>query len=47
MVCSHKQVWRAYNLTQNSAGIPFNYLLRDIAQYDLTVDDSLNRIYNA
>lgn len=41
-----EKVWLAYNKTQNNLGIPFHYLLRDIAQYDLTVDDSLNRIYN-
>ena len=40
-------MWLEYNKTQNSAGIPFHYLLRDIAQYDETTDDSLNRIFNA
>ncbi|XP_070541871.1 protein dcd1A-like [Ptychodera flava] len=28
-------------------GVPFTYLLRDILQFDYTVDDSINRIANA
>jgi len=42
-----EKVWDAYKGKKSSEGIPFHYLLRDIAQYDLTVDDSFNRIYNA
>ena len=41
------QQWYGYNGTQSSEGIPFHFLLRDIAQYDQTVDDSFNRIFNA
>ena len=34
-------------MTQSSVGVPFHFLLRDIAQYDNTVDDSFNRIFAA
>eukprot|EP00042_Codosiga_hollandica_P049930 m.587845 g.587845 ORF g.587845 m.587845 type:complete len:423 (+) comp57990_c1_seq2:175-1443(+) len=48
MGVSEKEWWTPPgNVTQSSAGIPFHFLLRDIAQYDLTVDDSLNRIFAA
>ena len=34
-------------MTEHAAGYPFHFLLRDIAQYDMTVDDAFNRIYSA
>ena len=42
-----EKVWDGFTGERSSIGIPFNFLLRDIAQFDKTVDDSLNRIYNA
>lgn len=39
-------MWDAYNETYSPSGIPFHFLMRDAAQYDTTIDDTLNRIYN-
>ncbi|XP_077988524.1 protein dcd1A-like [Glandiceps talaboti] len=33
--------------SESRSGVPFTYLLRDILQFDNTVDDSINRIANA
>ncbi|XP_070543586.1 protein dcd1A-like isoform X1 [Ptychodera flava] len=33
--------------SESRFGVPFTYLLRDILQFDVTVDDSINRISNA
>ena len=40
-------MWWKPDRKDSSIGIPFDFLLRDIAQYDKTYDDSFNRIYNA
>eukprot|EP01119_Soliformovum_irregulare_P002490 TRINITY_DN12738_c0_g1_i1.p1 TRINITY_DN12738_c0_g1~~TRINITY_DN12738_c0_g1_i1.p1 ORF type:complete len:419 (-),score=78.89 TRINITY_DN12738_c0_g1_i1:50-1306(-) len=42
-----EKVWIHYNGTSSRSGIPFHFLLRDILQYDRTIDDGLNRIINA
>ncbi|EGD75487.1 hypothetical protein PTSG_06561 [Salpingoeca rosetta] len=41
-----EKVWLSYNETYARAGIPFHFLMRDIAQYDRTLSDALNRVYN-
>jgi hypothetical protein len=33
--------------TESRIGVPFTFLLRDILQWDLTLDDSVNRMSNA
>ncbi|XP_006823777.1 protein dcd1A-like [Saccoglossus kowalevskii] len=33
--------------SESRIGVPFTYLLRDVLQYDNTLDDSINRIANA
>ncbi|KJE94290.1 hypothetical protein CAOG_04958 [Capsaspora owczarzaki ATCC 30864] len=48
---SHKmgvseKVWAGYNETSSRAGIPFHFLLRDIAQYDRSLSDAINRMVN-
>eukprot|EP00054_Salpingoeca_dolichothecata_P014323 m.80699 g.80699 ORF g.80699 m.80699 type:complete len:434 (+) comp20935_c0_seq1:2228-3529(+) len=42
-----EKVWLKYNETASRAGVPWNFLLRDIAQYDKTFDDSFNRMINS
>jgi hypothetical protein len=42
-----EQVWLGANQTSSRAGQPFHFLLRDILQYDITIDDAINRMANA
>ncbi|EFA74526.1 acid ceramidase-like protein [Heterostelium album PN500] len=42
-----EKYWFAYNGTSSRSGTPWHFLLRDILQYDSSIDDALNRIYNA
>eukprot|EP01130_Rhizamoeba_saxonica_P002004 TRINITY_DN11815_c0_g1_i1.p1 TRINITY_DN11815_c0_g1~~TRINITY_DN11815_c0_g1_i1.p1 ORF type:complete len:425 (-),score=97.09 TRINITY_DN11815_c0_g1_i1:25-1299(-) len=42
-----EKVWLHYNGTSSREGIPFTFLLRDILQFDVTMDDAYNRINNA
>eukprot|EP01121_Diplochlamys_sp_Union-15-3_P022779 TRINITY_DN979_c0_g1_i2.p1 TRINITY_DN979_c0_g1~~TRINITY_DN979_c0_g1_i2.p1 ORF type:complete len:363 (+),score=59.70 TRINITY_DN979_c0_g1_i2:98-1186(+) len=42
-----QKVWISYNGSDSRFGIPFHFLLRDILQFDKTIDDSLSRIINA
>jgi len=42
-----QKVWINYNESSTRAGIPFHFLLRDILQFDNTIDDGINRIINA
>jgi len=42
-----EKVWISYKGKQNRAGIPFHFLLRDILQFDTTIDAALARIWNA
>eukprot|EP01121_Diplochlamys_sp_Union-15-3_P011240 TRINITY_DN3231_c0_g3_i2.p1 TRINITY_DN3231_c0_g3~~TRINITY_DN3231_c0_g3_i2.p1 ORF type:complete len:430 (-),score=64.57 TRINITY_DN3231_c0_g3_i2:65-1327(-) len=42
-----EKVWLSYNGSDSRFGIPFHFLLRDILQFDKTIDDSLSRIINA
>jgi len=42
-----EKVWISYNGTQAREGFPWHFLLRDILQYDKTIDDAINRIVNA
>ncbi len=44
---AHKQVWLHYNLTASRAGIPFHFLLRDIGQFDNTLEEAISRMNNA
>jgi len=44
-VCE-KYYW-AYNGSDSLSGYPWMFLLRDILQYDTSIDAALNRIYNA
>eukprot|EP01147_Barroeca_monosierra_P002763 gene2762-5620_t len=41
-----EKVWLSYNLSDSRAGVPFHFIIRDLAQYDITIADALNRIYN-
>lgn len=45
-VAISEKVWLHYNLTSSRAGIPFHFLMRDVVQYDHTIADALNRMYN-
>jgi hypothetical protein len=42
-----EKVWLGANQTSSRAGQPFHFLLRDILQYDITIDDAINRMANA
>ncbi|GAM19141.1 hypothetical protein SAMD00019534_023160, partial [Acytostelium subglobosum LB1] len=42
-----EKVWIAYNGTSSRVGIPWHFLLHDIVQFDNSIDEALNRIYNA
>eukprot|EP01133_Synstelium_polycarpum_P012990 gene12990-15280_t len=42
-----EKYWYAYNGTSSRAGVPWHFLLRDILQFDQSIDEALNRIYNA
>eukprot|EP00056_Hartaetosiga_gracilis_P014210 m.239995 g.239995 ORF g.239995 m.239995 type:complete len:436 (+) comp14353_c0_seq1:60-1367(+) len=42
-----EKVWLSYNETASRAGIPFHFLIRDMAQFDVNIDAALNRIYNS
>eukprot|EP01129_Flabellula_baltica_P007984 TRINITY_DN3141_c5_g1_i1.p1 TRINITY_DN3141_c5_g1~~TRINITY_DN3141_c5_g1_i1.p1 ORF type:complete len:438 (+),score=105.66 TRINITY_DN3141_c5_g1_i1:88-1401(+) len=39
-----EKVWLAYNGTKSRSGYPWHFMLRDILQFDVTVDDAINRI---
>jgi hypothetical protein len=41
------QVWLSYNETYTRRGVPFHFLIRDAAQFDMTIDDTINRIVNS
>eukprot|EP01132_Coremiostelium_polycephalum_P002461 gene2461-3043_t len=42
-----EKYWYGYKGKSSRVGIPFHFLLRDILQFDNSIDDALNRIYNA
>jgi len=42
-----EKVWLSYNGTSSRSGIPWHFLLRDILQFDKTVDDAINRVNHA
>jgi len=42
-----EKVWISYNGTQSRTGQPWHFLLRDILQFDQSVDDAITRIVNA
>ncbi|KYR00879.1 acid ceramidase-like protein [Tieghemostelium lacteum] len=42
-----EKVWASYNGSDSRFGEPFYFVLRDILQFDKTVDQALNRIYGA
>jgi len=39
-----EKVWDAYNGSSSRSGFPWHFVLRDILQYDHTVDDAINRV---
>jgi len=39
-----EKVWLSYNGTSARRGIPWHFMLRDILQWDKTVDDAINRV---
>ncbi|KAF2071497.1 hypothetical protein CYY_007192 [Polysphondylium violaceum] len=41
-----EKVWANYNGTFNRFGTPFYYVMRDILQFDTTVDQAIDRIFN-
>jgi predicted Zn-dependent protease with MMP-like domain len=41
-----EKVWLHYNGSDSRAGVPFTFLMRDVAQYDRTIDDAHNRMVN-
>ncbi|KAM9953672.1 hypothetical protein ACTFIR_008763 [Dictyostelium discoideum] len=41
-----EKVWLSYNGTYTHNGMPFYFILRDILQYDNSIYEALNRIYN-
>ncbi|KYR03163.1 acid ceramidase-like protein [Tieghemostelium lacteum] len=41
-----QKVWIKYNGTYSYEGIPFYFNLRNMLQYDTSIDEVLNRIYN-
>ncbi|EDQ90047.1 uncharacterized protein MONBRDRAFT_36634 [Monosiga brevicollis MX1] len=47
LVGMSEKVWLSYNESASRAGVPFHFLMRDAAQFDRTIDDTLNRIYNS
>ncbi|EGC40223.1 hypothetical protein DICPUDRAFT_146951 [Dictyostelium purpureum] len=42
-----EKYWFGYNGTSSREGIPFHFLLREIIQYDTSIDEALDRINNA
>jgi len=42
-----EKVWDGYNESSSRLGIPFHFLLRDILQFDVDIDEALMRIENA
>jgi len=42
-----EKVWIKYNGTENTFGIPWHFVLRDILQWDKSVDDAINRVEQA
>ncbi|KAM9961271.1 hypothetical protein ACTFIR_004109 [Dictyostelium discoideum] len=42
-----EKYWFGYNGTSSREGIPFHFLLREIIQFDESIDEALNRIINA
>ncbi|KYQ91363.1 acid ceramidase-like protein [Tieghemostelium lacteum] len=41
-----EKYWFHYNGTASREGFPWHFLLRDILQYDSSINEALNRIYN-
>jgi len=39
-----EKVWLSYNSSSSREGIPWHFMLRDILQFDKTVDDAINRV---
>ncbi|EGG23789.1 hypothetical protein DFA_05925 [Cavenderia fasciculata] len=39
-----EKVWSNYNGTFSEAGTPFYFVMRDILQFDITIDEAINRI---
>lgn len=46
-VAVSEKVWLAYDGPSSRAGVPFNFLLRDILQFDTDADQALSRIASA
>jgi len=42
-----EKVWLSYNGTQNTFGTPWHFVMRDILQWDKTIDDAINRVEQA
>lgn len=42
-----EKVWLSYNESSDRSGVPFHFLIRDLAQFSETLDDALDRIYNS
>jgi len=42
-----EKVWYSYTGSESRIGVPWHFLLRDILQFDRSIDDALNRIGNA
>ncbi|EFA82759.1 hypothetical protein PPL_04454 [Heterostelium album PN500] len=42
-----EKVWLAYNGTYTYRGTPFYLVMKQILQYDSTIDEAINRVYNA
>jgi len=42
-----EKVWLTYNGTSSRSGIPWHFLLRDILQWDSSVDAAIDRIFQA
>jgi len=39
-----EKVWLSYNGSSSRSGIPWHFMLRDILQWDRSVDDAINRV---
>jgi len=42
-----EKLWDSYNGTDKRAGIPWNFALRDILQFDTTIEEGVERLTNA
>jgi hypothetical protein len=42
-----EKLWDVYNETDHRAGIPWNFALRDILQFDQTIEEGISRLRNA